>query len=148
MLPSKLRNIGLNLTLVIVTLITLLLSLSLYSHLVVFPYTDPSLEHEGDTKQEVIKVAILNACGQSGLASKTQKFLRNLGFDVVEIGNTNEKLSSSVVIDRLGDKKSAFKVAMALGIRDSLIYTHVDSSLYLRATVIIGKDFKELKPFK
>jgi len=106
--------------------------------------TTGDLELE-NTVAESIQVNVLNACGEKGLAGKTRKYLRNNGFDVVEIGNYNLELEKSIIIDRLGDKRSALKTAYALGIEDSLVYSNIDSSLFIRATVIIGKDFKMLK---
>ncbi len=144
---KRFSNIVLNSLLISCIVITLLLSLSLYSRVVLFKPVDTEIEDAKHTKQEVIQVAIINACGEKGIAAKAQKFMRSLGYDVVETGNSNEKLASSIVIDRLGDKKSAFKVAYALGINENQISKHIDSTLFLRATIIIGKDYKTLKPF-
>ena len=52
------------------------------------------------------------------------------------------------MIDRIGDPVSARKVAYALGIREERIETDIDSTLYLRATVIIGDDYRSLRPFE
>lgn len=107
-------------------------------------HVDGSLENKNGEVAESIQVNVLNACGESGLASKTRKYLRKRGFDVVEVGNYGGILAKSIVIDRLGDKRSALKTAYALGINDSLVYQNIDSTLYLRNTVIIGKDYKSL----
>jgi maleate cis-trans isomerase len=98
--------------------------------------------------QEVIQVNILNACGTKGLASKAKDYLRARGFDVVEIGNSEEMTNNSQIIDRLGDIKSAKQVAYALGIRDTMITSVIDSNMFLRATIIIGSDYQDLKPFR
>lgn len=95
--------------------------------------------------EEVIQVNILNACGVSGLASETEGYLREVGFDVVEIGNYDVLLNESIIIDRLGDKASARKVANAIGLADTRIITKIDSSLYLRASIVLGNDYKALK---
>lgn len=92
-----------------------------------------------------IQLNILNATGKSGLASKARNYLRQLGFDVVEIGNYETELDSSLVIDRLGDKTSSFKLTRAVGINENKIQTVIDSSLYLRATLVLGKDFSNLR---
>jgi len=96
----------------------------------------------------VIQVEILNSTKQSGLANKFMNYLRIRNFDVVKIGNHSEETMKSTIIDRLGDYNSAKKVAYALGISDSLISTSIDSSLFLRCTIIIGNDYNRLKPYK
>ena len=98
--------------------------------------------------REVIQVEILNSTKQSGLANKFMNYLRIRNFDVVKIGNHPEETMKSTIIDRLGDYNSAKKVAYALGISDSLISRSIDSSLFLRCTIIIGNDFNKLKPYK
>lgn len=102
-------------------------------------------KNQNETVAESIQVEILNGCGEDGIASKARKFMRMRGFDVVEIGNHTNILEKSVVIDRLGDARSALKSAYAMGIKDSLVYSNPDSSLYIRNTIIIGMDFQSLK---
>ncbi len=50
-------------------------------------------------------------------------------------------------LDRSGDKSKAKRVAMTLGVSERNILQQVNNSLYLDVTVVIGKDYKELKPF-
>lgn len=97
--------------------------------------------------EEVIQVNVLNACGEPGAATEVMHYLRKLGFDVVEIGNCREMEDYSRVIDRVGDYKSAEKVAYALGIDNDEIDTKIDSSMFLRCTIVIGDDYRALKLF-
>ena len=53
-----------------------------------------------------------------------------------------------MVIDRTGDRKTAEKIAEALGIKSSQVSTEIDKSKLLVASIIIGKDYKNLKPFE
>ncbi len=96
---------------------------------------------KSNTVADAIQVSVLNGCGEKGIASRVGKELRKHGFDVVEIGNYRGTVEKSIVIDRLGDEHSARKTAHVLGIPDTHIYSNIDSSLYVRATIIIGKDF-------
>ena len=123
---------------------------SFISRMVIEPPIDNELDPNivKSNAQEVIQVNVLNACGENGLAGKVRNYLRSRGYDVVEIGNYEPSLTKSIVIDRVGDPKSSLKVAYALGISDSLVYSEVDSNMFLRASVVIGKDFVDLKPFK
>ncbi len=97
--------------------------------------------------QEVIQLNILNGCGEPGLASKAKDYLHNRGFDIVEIGNSTQQFNKTTIIDRLGDKESVRRLAYALGVADSSIVVEIDSSLFLRATLVIGNDYKSLKSF-
>jgi LytR cell envelope-related transcriptional attenuator len=124
------------------------LLMSFMFRMVISPPVDASLsENEQVGFEKVIQVSVLNACGESGIASKARNYLRKRGFDVVEIGNYESKLDSSIVFDRLGDAKSSTKTAYAMGIHDKNIVQDLDSSLFLRCTIVLGKDFKTLNPF-
>ncbi|ROL58120.1 LytR family transcriptional regulator [Bacteroidetes/Chlorobi group bacterium ChocPot_Mid] len=97
---------------------------------------------------EMIQISVLNGCGVKGLASKVRDYLRDKGFDVVDVGNYNQQTKFSFVIDWIGDTLSAKKLANAIGVPESKIIHDIDSSLYLRGSIVIGSDFKNLKAFK
>lgn len=132
------------------TIVVTVMATSFVLRIAVAPPVSASIDSSiaKSTAQEVIQVNILNACGTKGLASKAKDFLRARGFDVVEIGNSEEIINNSMIIDRLGDKKSALQVAYAVGIKDSLIVSEIDSNMFLRSTIVIGNDYRELKPFR
>lgn len=132
------------------TVVVTIMATSFVLRVSVTPPVSASIDNSiaKSNSQEVIQVNILNACGKSGLASTTKEFMRARGFDVVEIGNSGFLSEKSQIIDRLGDLKSARQVAYALGISDSMVTSIIDSNLFLRATVIIGDDFRDLKPFR
>jgi hypothetical protein len=94
-----------------------------------------------------IQVNVLNACGKDGLAKQVKDFLIERGFDVVEIANYSEHIDNSIVIDRIGDYSSTNKVAYAMGIDPNCITTDIDSSQFVRSTIVIGRDYFTLKPF-
>ena len=107
---------------------------------------DQGVEHI--THQEMIQVRILNSCGVPGLAGNCRNYLRARGFDVVETGNATNEAPHSYVIDKLGDRSSAKKVAFACGINDSLVVSRIGSSAFIRCEVVLGRDYLALKPFK
>ena len=111
----------------------------------VHPPVSP-LTNEEDPRS-VIQVEVVNASGRPGAGRKVMEFLRLRGFDVVEIGNDTARPRRSVVIDRVGDRTSARKVAQSLGIADSLITTDLDSMRFLQSSIIIGSDLDNLEPF-
>jgi hypothetical protein len=86
------------------------------------------------------RVEVLNAAGTPGLARTATDYLRSAGFDVVHLGNADERDPTSVVIDRVGKPQLARAVAAALGIPHT--ETRVDSSRLVEVTVILGTDWR------
>ncbi|MGA0833570.1 MAG: LytR C-terminal domain-containing protein [Candidatus Kapaibacteriota bacterium] len=109
------------------------------------PPVIPYVETEGP--RMVIQVDVVNASNVSRAGKRVMEFLRERGFDVVELSTATELADSSMVIDRLGDRTSALKVATVLGIADSMVVSNLDSMLFVRASVIVGKDLRSLEPF-
>jgi hypothetical protein len=95
-----------------------------------------------------IQLNVINASGQQGIAKKTMNYFRERGFDVVEISTADTLSNISYVIDHLSDTISARNVAYAIGLSDSTIKHDYDTTLYLRASVVIGTDYFKLKPFQ
>ena len=95
----------------------------------------------------IIQLEVLNGCGSSGAAEKFTDFLRKNNFDVVQTGNyISFDVNKSMVIDRTGNKENAIKVADALGIDHNNIIQQINNDYILDVSLIIGKDFKQLKP--
>lgn len=138
----------LNLIVILLILITTIFLMSFINKIVKNDTITPEVpETQKIITQEVIQLNILNGCGVSGLASKAKFYLRERGFDIVEIGNSAQQYNKTTIIDRLGDKESVRRLANAVGVPDSTIITEIDSSLFLRATLILGSDYKNLKIF-
>ncbi|MCL2040030.1 MAG: LytR C-terminal domain-containing protein, partial [Bacteroidetes bacterium] len=95
--------------------------------------------------ENFIQVNVFNACGKDGLAKHVKEYLIQRGFDVVEIANYPENVDNSMVIDRIGDSLSTNKVAYAMGIEKKCITMDIDSSQFVRSTIVIGKDYFTLK---
>ncbi len=115
------------------------------------PPINPVIERSDELVRQgdQIQLNLLNGCGDQGVARQTMNYLRKTGFDVVEIENYSRfSVQRSFVIDRVGDSLSAQKTAKALGIADSLLIRRVDSTLYVRCSVVLGKDYRTLKPFQ
>lgn len=98
--------------------------------------------------ERIIQINILNGAGENKIARKAMDYFRARGFDVVEVNNFSTVVEHSFIIDRVGDTTSSHEVAFAIGIADSLIVSDIDSSLYLRCSVVLGKNYRTLKPFK
>jgi hypothetical protein len=85
-----------------------------------------------------IKVEVLNATSTPGLARKATMFLRDRGFDVVEIGNSADKRKTTLVLDRSGHPAWASLVGEALSAK---VEARPDTSRYLDVTVLLGEDW-------
>jgi hypothetical protein len=105
-----------------------------------------------DTKamQDIITVEVLNGCGEAGVAGKLRSYLVDRKFDVVDFKNYDRwDIPETLVIDRkYMDKKNAKTVADAIGVKKDKIFPQISPQRKLDVSVIIGKDFKELKAFK
>lgn len=143
------KNYIIKYSIILLAFITILMSLSFYVRITSKP-VDAKIPKEQEDKgfNDAIQINVLNACGVPGLASDTRQYLREIGFDVVEIGNYHENLDESIIIDRIGDKTSAYKLAYVLGMNEQSIITDIDSTLYLRSTIVIGKNYKSMRHFK
>lgn len=93
-----------------------------------------------------IRVEVLNGCGVPRLATEVSWELRRLGFDVVSVGDAHQKnFAETVVIERRSDKLvNARKLASKIDCKKTL--KDIDSTLYLEATMIVGRDYQKLFP--
>jgi len=94
-----------------------------------------------------IKVEVLNASGQRGLARRATFALRDAGFDVVRFANDpGPPRDSTLVLARSGKEDWANLVARALG--GARVESRPDTSRYLDVTVLLGADWRPpTKPF-
>jgi hypothetical protein len=127
----------------------LLIASNVYKSLA--PPVNPIIERSDDLVREgdQIQINLLNGSGDQGVARRTMNYLRSMGFDVVEIDNySRSSVQRSFVIDRVGDSLSTIKTAKAMGIDDTLRVVRIDSTLYVRCSVVLGKDYRNLKPYQ
>lgn len=147
--PRRRRSVYIT-AIALLAVVVVALAYGFLQHSIFRPRVDATIEQTDMYVKagEHIQVNIINACGAVGMAQKFTEFLRARKFDVPEFSTAPTRESYSRVIDRVGDPISARKVAYALGIPPERIDVEIDSSLYLRATVIIGEDYRTLRPMK
>lgn len=87
-----------------------------------------------------VRVQVLNGSRKPGLARMATDRLRAAGFDVVSLGNARKRAERSVVLDRVGRRELAERVAQTL--RIERVQTQIDTALYLEVTVILGADWR------
>ncbi|RPI67440.1 MAG: LytR family transcriptional regulator [Ignavibacteriae bacterium] len=112
----------------------------------IHPPVEPYVESDGP--RTVIQLEVVNASGVNGAGRTAMNYLRERGFDVVELSTETEKRQRSMVVDRLGDRISALKVASVVGIADTMVVSEIDSMRFVRASLVIGADLMGLEPFQ
>lgn len=138
-------GLGRNGTLLLFSGLVLILLYAFVHRVFLAPPVEPEVVVDG--KEHVIQLDVLNGSGVSKLAQRFTDYLRARGFDVVEMGNYKESnVSTTLVLDRSGNLQAAEQVAEALGIPRERVRQQIDRHAYLDVTVIIGKDFRSLKP--
>lgn len=95
-----------------------------------------------------IRVEILNASGQRGLAADLTQYLREqdnkgvLRVDVLEYGNYPTEVETSSVIDYSGRLMEATQISRAIGIYSEIKSEPAPSTSICEARIILGKDFQ------
>ena len=146
---ARVKNGLLNAGLLIVGLGVMVLLYGLATR-TLLPSPDPTRPADSaELVGSIIQVEVRNGAGVDHLAAETTHYLRERGFDVVDVGNyTSFQQERSVVIDRVGDPEAARKVAEALGLPADRVQQDIRRQYYLDASVIIGHDYKQLRPFQ
>lgn len=114
------------------------------------PDTRPILRANAEGQPaDIIQVEVLNGCGASGVAGRATGFLRDHHVDVVGSGNyANFEQEHSLVIDRVGNRAAALRVAAILGIDDAHVRSEPGEGYYLDASVVLGRDYQTLRAFE
>jgi hypothetical protein len=139
-------GIILNIFIVFLAGIVLFMSYSIYLK-ITRSNTPPPEEQQ--KAAEIVQLEVLNGCGASGIAEKFTDYLRTRNFDVVSRGNYRSfDIDNSFVIDRTGNVANAEKVADILGIDRKYIVQQMNNEYFLDVSLVIGRDFNNLKPLK
>ncbi len=136
-------------SLVIISLFAVVLVSSLVDHLFIHPSVKSErVESNAPTKVErLIQVGVRNECGAKDIAMAFTSYLRKRGFDVVETKNGAVfDRASTTIVDAAGNYQNALRVARALGVKKENVITQLDPGSYLDVEVLIGKDYRDLKP--
>ena len=113
------------------------------------PSVNTVAKRENDTSHVPLQINILNGCGVSGVGNTMTKYCRQMGYDVVEMGNYKKfDVEHSLVIDRSGKTPEAQRLASLLGIEKKNVVQQFNNDQMVSASVVIGKDFKSLTPWK
>jgi hypothetical protein len=144
-------NIFYNLIIFFLVVLIVYLSYSAYLKIMQSPRIKDDVEKK-EVAAEIIQLDVLNGCGISGVADRFTDYLRARNFDVVELGNysvngkVNYNVDETFVIDRIGNKANAVKVAETLGIENVKVIQQLNEDYFLDVSLVIGKDYYKLKP--
>jgi hypothetical protein len=97
-------------------------------------------EHAAGPSTPRVRVQVLNATRTRGLGRRAMLYLRDQGFDVVEVGTTTPTRDTTLVLDRSRHPEWARNVASSMGAAH--VETRIDSSRYLDVTVLIGSSWR------
>lgn len=147
-LKSPTVNLLLNISIFFLIAINIYMGYSIYIKLNYKTTTFDDEIVEGKVA-DLIQVDVRNGCGVTGVADRYTDFLRKKGFDVADTGNyISSDIDETIVIDRIGNMANAFEVAKALGVKKQNIIQQLNKDYFIDVSVIIGKDYLSLNPFK
>ncbi|MCH8010845.1 MAG: LytR C-terminal domain-containing protein [Candidatus Marinimicrobia bacterium] len=115
--------------------------------------TPPKLivEYYADSPISSIEVEVLNGCGIKGAAHRFTDFLRFHQVDVVNADDADHyDYETTIIIQRNQFIERSYRIAELLQIPKSdtvRIRIEPDLSLSADVTVILGKDYKKIRPF-
>ena len=144
---SSFPDIGLNIIIVLLSVIIIYISYSIIYRIIDKQSGEDALT-ELQKPSEIIQLEVLNGCGAGGIGDKFTNYLRTNKFDVVNVSNyISFDVDKSIVIDRTGNLENARSVADALGIDEKNIIQQINHDYFLDVSLIVGKDYNQLKPF-
>jgi len=145
--PFSWKGMGSNGLIVAFAVVVLFLVWSFVHRLFIEPPVEPETVQGG--KAHTIQLDVLNGSGTSKMSQRFTDYLRSRGFDVVEMGNDKDsRVEQTRVIDRAGNMVAARQVAEALGVPKERVTQQIDRTAYLDVSVVIGKDYRSLKPLQ
>jgi LCP family protein required for cell wall assembly len=118
----------------------------------IFTSTGPAspVSAAGDPKaamqSEAARVVVKNGSDTSGLAARTQEYLKTQGVNVVEAGNADSLYSSTTIIDYTGKPYTVSFLVQLFGISEANIYSSFDPNSETDVVVILGTDWGNSNP--
>jgi len=101
--------------------------------------------------KKMLRVEIFNACGVQGVARKLTDFLRKFeNVDVVFFDNYRvQSLSATYIIDRTDDNMSNAKaISRLICDKPQRLVPQISPDRQVEVTILIGKNYEELKAFR
>jgi hypothetical protein len=148
-------NYFLNISIIILVIVCVILGYSIVRNSIASKYdkpktiTDTAKNTITNQPNRAYQIDVQNGTGENGVAAYFRDFFKKKGFDVVEMGNyKSNDVNKTMIIDRNGNNFAAKRVAESLGLTEYNIIPQKDTTSFLDVTVVIGKDYQELNPYK
>ena len=112
----------------------------------IYPGDEPEIVEE-EVTLEPISVEVLNGCGVSGVAAQMTEYLRLNDIDVLITDDAdNSSYPETIIIGRDLQFDYTEIISQLTGIDNRTVDNVTESTVNI--TIIIGKDYKNFKPFK
>ena len=110
------------------------------------------MKHSKSEKKtgQKIQISILNGCGQKGAADLYTNFFRSKGFDVIDFGNADNfnYLKTTLIVHNDIQIEHIKELINLISIKpEQMEYKTNDENIFYTATLVIGKDYNQLKSF-
>lgn len=107
-----------------------------------------------------IRLDVINASGIDKQGKRATDYLRKIGFDVYGVRTADKEIEKTTIVDRLDNNMNNARTAAKLLAKKKkvvffmpwykeimpVVACDIDSTLYLEATVILGKDYQQFIP--
>jgi len=115
-------------------------------HKMVSSGTFGSKEHDN----VVIRISILNGCGESGVAKKFADYFQQKNYQIVHVGNADnfDYVETTVIYQESLSKQSVKKLAKDSTVKKERLIEDPATQTVGDVKLIIGKDYKDLEFFK
>lgn len=92
-----------------------------------------------------LRVEVLNASGENGVALNATKELRSELVDVIDYGNAAAAEPHTRLVDRAGRPKDALRVAELMGCPDAEVWTQYEPQAAAPVALVLGRDFRRCR---
>jgi LCP family protein required for cell wall assembly len=118
----------------------------------IFGITEPaspvnaSTDPKAAMQAEAARVVVNNGSSISGLAVRTQEYLKTQGVNVVAAGNADGLYPATTIIDYTGKPYTVKFLMDLMGVQDVNIYSSFDPNKDVDVTVVLGSDWGNSNP--
>ena len=112
------------------------------------PVAKLNTQEEMKKKVDVV-IELINGNGESGVCGKYKEYFTKKGVDVINVGNAeNFNYEKTVIYLHTDSYKKARIISKILGVGVNTVLKETTPSVNCDVSVILGKDYKELLPYK
>lgn len=97
---------------------------------------------------KTISAEVYNGSGENKIGKVFTDYLRQKSVDVKKTDNyKTQTVQKTIIMSRNNNINKAYKVGELIGVNSSEIIENTNKDLDIDVTIVIGKDFKTLKPY-